>query len=491
MSLFEDRLKMINLNCLSYAFNPSKQVQKIFISELKRMVKNQYVSDPTRLLPLFKASITKRDGDFAKLVLSKIDVKNKENVMKFVTTQVSILNDIKGENVIHFAAKHPKDDAFIMQLLFDLIESAGINLNEMLLNEDIILNAKRQTPLTTALRLNKPKIAEFILSKIKDKTDRMKFIEIESIYNDTVTRKNYKNKAYESRYNVIVKACLDQKIDFLKILLKDCSKKDIKRIMENKDGEIYFYLRPKSYDYIHNTFKLKATFKQFSRGYSDGNTPFMQWAGGKTEFVEKILDLCKNNEERLKLIYQCNDDGESALTKANSKNQSVFMKLIKSIISSTKKFKNLDLLIPIFLFSLRVEKIDLAKWLLSKLSISSNKRKLIYCQNEFGLNGVLMACKFGKYASLKFLLDHSLFDSQSVFAKDSKGRSAIHYCFGVGTNASMSCFKRILSCYQQAFGADVIEKESLLFMKDKNNQTPMDYTLKKGLYSSNLLKWAE
>merc|ERR1712173_167753 len=115
-------------------------------------------------------------------------------------------------------------------------------------------------------------------------------------------------------------------------------------------------------------------------GDVDSMSPFMGIVkySAEYQFVEWMLNIqCKNGDEKLKLIYNHNKDGDNALNFAGKTDlKFLLINTIKDVLSSYKKIKDIKIVIPIFLNSLERGDIKLSQWLLSLFDSNSDKRKL-------------------------------------------------------------------------------------------------------------------
>eukprot|EP01084_Bolivina_argentea_P039385 72789_1 len=193
LSTIEQKLQMMNpwydivLMCKLANFF----IYKEWIKEALQNMSKKYIDNVELLISSFRLASYENNLEFAKLVISKIDPTNPNKILKFVTTKIPSINQ---ENCLHFAAYSSFSE--MMQLLFNLIENniKNYDLNKLLLNDDIIYNKFKETPLQIALKRNNPNIINYFLSKIKNINDKLKLIELQTIYELPKTKKNYKNK---------------------------------------------------------------------------------------------------------------------------------------------------------------------------------------------------------------------------------------------------------------------------------------------------------
>jgi len=151
---------------------------------------------------------------------------------------------------------------------------------------------------------------------------------------------------------------------------------------------------------------------------------------------------------------------------------------------SYKSIKDLDKLIPLYLFALKSNKLDLAKWTLSMLKNEADRKKLVNCNNELGLNTVFAAIKSGNVRMLKFVVNQPEFAQNIVFNTDQSGLSSLHYAM---KSAQIGIFKEVLSIYEQNEKGSL---KALMFgTKDNDGNNPFALALKQGINLGNLQKW--
>merc|ERR1712012_579346 len=102
-------------------------------------------------------------------------------------------------------------------------------------------------------------------------------------------------------------------------------------------------------------------------------------------------------------IYQYDNDGEMSLDKVSGTVMHFLINFIKSNIAY-RSTKDLNKLIPLYLYSLRSNNLDLAKWTLSLLKNPSDRKKLVNCNNELGFNTVFAAIQSGSMETVQFVL---------------------------------------------------------------------------------------
>ena len=382
----QNKLKIINTNCINFKTNIDLNGINSYISNwhqmLKDLLKNmneKYISDPTLLIPSFYVSVRANDITFAKFIVSKVNKKNQESVLKFVTTKIPSMND---ENCLHFAA-YSKMSEF-MGFLFHLLKNINCDLTQILLNESIIKNKYDETPLSIACKKNHFFVLRYVLSKMKTQVDKLKLIEMVWKYEITKTSDNYRHKDdYQLGVNCVLTCCLFQNLGCLKEILSHYDDKSIQKVISfrnNKKQTIFRFLKNiETCKFLEKTFKsFHVGFKEFNQIDVDGMTPFMAIIkhSSKLKFIIWILNQCKTDSEKLKLIYNCNKNGDNSLDLAPSGSmQELFLiKTIKSILSTYQRIKDITFLIPIFLHSLKTGKIDLSQFLLSLLNNDNDKK---------------------------------------------------------------------------------------------------------------------
>jgi len=197
------------------------------------------------------------------------------------------------------------------------------------------------------------------------------------------------------------------------------------------------------------------------------------------DFLEWILDeCCIDDAQRLWLIYQLANDGESVLDKTSGAVQRFLIQKVESMLSgSDKEHLNLDSLVPIWLFALKESNIDLAKRLLSLVKDDFDRLQLVRRKNEFRQSPIHAAALSGNLKTLRFLEGKFQVDLQNfVDDKDHKGRTVMHYAVKSG---SREMVKEILSLFMDdPDGADYGELMNGDSLKDEMGNTPFSYFLK-------------
>merc|ERR1712223_1562716 len=159
---------------------------------------------------------------------------------------------------------------------------------------------------------------------------------------------------------------------------------NIKPILKYKNSikeSIFHYLITKEVCVYFKAKKTPFNVKSWNMPDVNGVTPFMkalQVSGdrSKIKFIEWIFaNCCKNSDEKLKLIYQYDNDGLMALDKVSGTVMHFLVNYVKSKCTY-KSIKDLDKLIPLYLYALKSNKLDLAKWTLSMLKNNSERKKL-------------------------------------------------------------------------------------------------------------------
>ena len=106
-------------------------------------MKQEFIQDSTLLIPSFYYGIKTDDIEFARFIASKINVKDKDAVLRFVTTKLPNARcEINDQSLLHFAANSSFSD--FMEILFNLLENAGCDLDKLLLDKEIITNNRNE-----------------------------------------------------------------------------------------------------------------------------------------------------------------------------------------------------------------------------------------------------------------------------------------------------------------------------------------------------------
>eukprot|EP01084_Bolivina_argentea_P289342 496817_1 len=84
---------------------------------------DKYIDNINILIYLFHIATITNDLELAKLVISKINIKNKDTILLFVKTKIISLNE---RCVLHFAAK--AETAEMLKVLLKLVENNIPNL---------------------------------------------------------------------------------------------------------------------------------------------------------------------------------------------------------------------------------------------------------------------------------------------------------------------------------------------------------------------------
>jgi len=181
-------------------------------------------------------------------------------------------------------------------------------------------------------------------------------------------------------------------------------------------------------------------------------------------------------------IYQYDNDGEMSLDKVSGTVMHFLINFIKSNIAY-RSTKDLNKLIPLYLYSLRSNNLDLAKWTLSLLKNPSDRKKLVNCNNELGFNTVFAAIQSGSMETVQFVLNHEEFTENTIFNTDQCGLSSIHYAV---RSTQISIFKKVLSIYERNEKGDF---KALMQLRDNAGNSPFTLAIKEGINLGNLQKW--
>ena len=142
-------------------------------------------------------------------------------------------------------------------------------------------------------------------------------------------------------------------------------------------------------------------------------------------------------------------------------------------------------MVPLFLYSLKSNRLDLTKWILLQLKNESERTKLVNCKNAKGFNSVLAAIKSGSMETLQFVLSQKeLKKADLVFATDQNGLSSLHYAVKTG---QIGIFKAVLSIYEENAKGDC--QSLMLSTKDNAGNNPFALAMKHSVSIGNLLKW--
>merc|ERR1719150_137253 len=160
----------------------------------------------------------------------------------------------------------------------------------------------------------------------------------------------------------------------------------------------------------------------------------------------------------------------------------------------TAKSTSLDRFGPLFLYSLKSARLDLAKWILSFYYLNRNgsdRKKLVNFQNELGLNTVFAAIQSGSIKMLFFVLNQAEFLEDIMFLTDSMGSSALHYAMKSKT-ASIGILVKVLSIYAKNEKRDF--KKLMFGTKDNAGNNPFTLAIINmqnvgGDQRVNMLRW--
>ena len=431
------------------------------------------------LIPLWRLATFIFDIEFAKQILSKLDGKNTELVTAFLTTSCGYT----GSTVLHHAAEVKYDRTEMMQLLISLAYAAKVDIRAILLKSQVRRN-RDETPLMVAVDQKNHKITSLILSQLSSKKEKQRLMEMERRDGIRVS-----NKKWEIQRNTLIIALQSKDVPMVKQLLENCD--NIKTMLKYKNAveeTIHHYLITQEMCEYFKTMKVTFNFKSWSIKDVNGVTPFMKALQGtgdrsKIEFIEWIFaNCCKNTDEKLKLIYQYDNDGLMALDKVSGTVMHFLIHFVKSKVAY-KSSKDLDKLIPLYLYSLRNNNLKMAKWTLSLLKNASDRKKLVNCNDEFGVNTVFAAIQSDSMEILNFVLNQNDFDQMIVFNTDRGGRTSLHYA---AKTTNISIFKEVLSIYQRNEKGDF---ESFMFGTDEEGNNSFTYAVKEGIDDPTVSTW--
>ena len=180
-----------------------------------------------------------------------------------------------------------------------------------------------------------------------------------------------------------------------------------------------------SVDYFHKHYKLSFSVKTWGQKDVDGKTPFryaIESAGTRSvvKFIEWILEKhCKNNDERLKLIYQYDNEGRNVLDTVSGVKLNFILQFLKTTLESTKNSKldslDLDQLVPLYLYAIKGSNLALAKWTLDLLKNKADRKKLVNCSNECGFSSIFAAIQSGSIETLNFVLNQEEYTENILF----------------------------------------------------------------------------
>ena len=326
----------------------STSIDGCWKNKLQETIKQTENVDEMLLVTLWKLATSNYDIDFAKVILSKLEGANQEQIESFLTAKTE-----DGEySVWHLAAKVTHDRTDMMGLLISLADDAKTNVEDILLNPELSQNQDEVTPLMSAVHLNNYKIADLILSRFSDAKKKQKFL----LKTDRITpRIDYKNwfqkEQHEIRRNVLVvalRALTDQqdylretsRMPMVKLLVESCdSIKALLNYNNSRMESIYHYLLTQEvceYFKSMKAMKLEFNVESWSIRDIDGITPFMKalrvsGERSKIECIKWIFkNCCKTSKEKLKLIYQYDNDDVLALEYAGGTVLNFLIRFMKS-----------------------------------------------------------------------------------------------------------------------------------------------------------------
>jgi len=519
-----------------------------------------FVDRTELLVPLFYVAALKYDLTLAKLVLSKINTERPKDVEKFLKATATH----EQATVFHFAAKN--ECTGIMEILVDLSEKADLDLFKLLTAKS--LDGTDDTPLINAVKLNRARIVEYLLSKVPAgkathlilmKTDYGVPLDVNNYFktDEQVISRDAVIWALE-KYSQSDKHLRD--LTVLKMLMEGC--KDIKQVLKlfhysNTLGEsIYHYiLTLEVCRYFESTLGVEFSKETWGKKDNAGSTPLMRamtvyerdhrllleederkkkmekessrrtnasfmlkkYGSSDTtnnedseediemgrgreneeiehdvrtnddavEFLEWVLKCCDNDAQRLWLIYQSADDGESVLDKISGAPRRFLIQQVLSILKRRKVEKqkvDLDSLMPIWLFALKEANTELAAKLLEMVPDDSYQLQLISGRHVNGGRTILAAALSGNIKILRFL-DENFKDKLSRFIDESDmlGRTALHYAVKSGSREMVG---EILKMYLDIVDAPGIASQQTSYseliegLRDDLGDTPFSYFLK-------------
>ena len=492
----EERLQLINTQLYQWHSSPNAHWRRWIKALLKGM---DVVNDVKLLAPLWHIATSRYDLDFAALILSKVDRTSSDKVTEFLTIKFGY----KQQNtVLHYAANVSQDRDEMLQMLLALAEDAKVSVADILLDPDQ-RNLNYPNPFMLAVGKNHHKICSLILSLFSSKKEKQKLLMINKIVDRTVNYKNWFNREeHEIRRNVVVEALgnVADSTDYYREtirmpLVRELveSLDDIEALLQYENAaeeSIYHYLITKEVcEYFQSMKVLTFNVKSWSIKDVNGRTPFMkalQVSGDRSKiaFIDWIFtNCCKNTEEKLKLVYQYDNDGVLALEKVSGTVLHFLIQFVKSKCTY-KSMKDLDKLIPLYLYALKHSNLELAKWTLSLLKNAADRRKLVNCNDDLGLNTVFAAIKSSSMRTLKFVLNHKEFAENLVFNTDQAGLSSLHYAMKTG---NIGIFQEVLSMYERNEKGNF---KTLIFnTKDNAGNNPFALAIKEGVGFSSLRKW--
>ena len=491
----EERLQLINTQLYDWNSKVKPRCRRWIKTLLEGM---DQVDNVALLAPLWKIATTRYDLDFAALILSKVDRTSSEKVTEFLTVKCGY----KLQNtVLHYSANVGQDRIELLQMLFSLAEDAKVSVGDILL-DPTQRNPNQSNPFMLAANKNHHKICSLILSLFSSKKEKQKLLMINKAVGRSANWKNWFNlNQHEIQRNVVIEAlvAVGNQTDYLREstrmpLVKEFveSLDDIEVLLQYENSiqeSIYHYLITKEVcEYFKSLNVLTFNEESWNQKDINGVTPFMKAlrvSGDRSRIalIDWIFaNCCKNTEEKLKLIYQCDNDGDLALQYADGTVHHFLINFVKSKCSY-KSATDLDKLIPLYLFSLRRNNLTLAKWALSLLN-ATDRAKLVNCNNGLGLNTILAAIKSGNMCTLKFVLNQKEFTQNSVFKSDHMGRSSLHYAMKTG---KIDIFQEVLSIYERNEKGDF---KTLMFnTMDNSGNNPFALATKEGVRFHDLRKW--
>merc|ERR1719474_398873 len=165
-----------------------------------------------------------------------------------------------------------------------------------------------------------------------------------------------------------------------------------------------------------------------------------------------------------------------ALDKASGTVMHFLIRFLKSNVIY-KSAKDLDDLIPLYLYAVKTGNLKLAKWVLGLLrdAVDEDLEQVVNGRDDMGVNAVFAAIQSGSMMMLKWVLSHKSFSVNIVFDKSANGLSALHYAMRTG---KIDIFKEVFSIYSQHEKGDI--KALMLNTRDNEGNTPFMRAVKEG-----------
>ena len=255
----------------------TKFIGKYIIELLINIKSDEYIDNVEVLIEPFRCGVTNNDMRLIKLIISKIDIKNKDKILKFCLTK----NPLTKKHCLCHATNskllEPLQSLF--KLITDNIPDYDI-VNNILLNPQHNTGHLGETTLITAINCSRPHIVRYLLSIIKNEKDQIKFIEMESVYDILLTVEHFKNGGCKMLINAVLNCLRQSRFTSLKEILKCYDEKSISSITKyktNKNQTIYHFINGvRSAEYLEKECKIPFGLEQFNLPDIDGNTMFLR-----------------------------------------------------------------------------------------------------------------------------------------------------------------------------------------------------------------------